>query len=314
MFMWTGFVVLVLVVLACCCLGVAIAIRSILAIRQQSQWGAVPNTRTEVSFTTLDSVIAEAELLPDVNQRSAPQDTPDIPEESEDGTTAIVYVVMPDASMHLGQGETEALRAADKSATVPASQNSHSIQLAAAPAAGGFEASSGAQADESENVLTVNNAHGPVNSYGGEQGLEHAQIPRSQQVDRSSAPGHSTVAIARPISESAAAEAGSRDQQSSSSSQAAEGERAVAEPGCGAKNPQLRSREEEASAGTSFEEGGEVVDGSEPADGVAQADHMSSAAGLDHEPSWHEDMFHTIESVNNGPDFTIVDQCEESRA
>lgn len=166
--MFTGVAVLLLVVLTCCFFTVVVLLRSIFGPRlSRNQRGPVPNNRSEVSFTTLDSMLADAELLPDVvNARSSPVDTslPDVPEGSQGGTTDVVFVVMPDSTMHLGQGEENAAQEADTPAVSAALKPS----MRSAAGSNGSEATAGELANETEHVFTMHDPNGAVSSGQGE--------------------------------------------------------------------------------------------------------------------------------------------------
>lgn len=153
--MYTGFAVLILVVLTCCFFVVVVILRGLFGPQRQQHRGPVPTNRSEVSFTTLDSVLADAELMPDiVNERASPVDMslPDVLEEPGGGTTDVVFVVMPDSTMHLGQGEDVSPRAVDTPAV------SAALKPSVGSTAGGSSgppAAAGESASESGHVYSI---------------------------------------------------------------------------------------------------------------------------------------------------------------
>lgn len=112
LFMYTGMAVLLLALFTCCFFSVVYLVRFVLGARGVGrQTDAVPHLRTDVSFTTLDAFQAEAEMLPDLPEhlQTSPGSLNCLPEPpEEDNGPTVVVVLMPDASVSLGQAAAPA--------------------------------------------------------------------------------------------------------------------------------------------------------------------------------------------------------------
>lgn len=186
--MYTGAAVLLLVVFSCCFFTAAIIIRSIFGPRHQNQRGPVPNVRSDVSFTTLDSLIAEAELLPDIVNQAG--NTGAAPASGEAGTTDIIFVVMPDSTMHLGQGEEDAAAAGDKPRIVAAGKSGPQSDSAEGVAS---QAADSQSADNNERDSTGDASDRAVGTGAGlqsnppahlEQGAGNANLPSADAIEQ----------------------------------------------------------------------------------------------------------------------------------
>lgn len=278
----------------------ALIVRSILLPQRRLQPDAVlfPGTRSEVSFTAIDTFIDEAELMPDVvpgqgRVAGAPVATSCIPEEdgaTEDGTTDVVFVVMPDSTMHLGQGDEDAVEDKGAPAVQPGGEKSASRHVGS----GDSEATPPEQLEnENQHSVQMNSDNRGV---GGDTGRAsshshpHGEVGQEEEPEVFGSIDSDLNLNAAEDETVASIEATARERCSSSvNGQGAESSRACLEMVC---IRQQSSRDEQGLASSSAAEGIEAVGAHGRAVASASAacessGHSMHAAVMQSQESWH---------------------------